>query len=369
MKIVKNGLAKQERVDEYYKTAAPIVEEYFAEWAKEGHVGLFKSFSYLMLAIVLAILMGDDFRHKHGEELIPMMAHHERDLQDPMLRILPPALWSLCSAGRNIFRSQARFKEIVTAEMKERLAHKEELAHRTDYFSLVLRQCGDKYAFCYGMHIIGLVFGGHANVAMTLPWMFLHARRKPGTLERWRKEVLAQDNASYEPKEDEQTYARRPFLEACMRETGRLYSHTTIMRFTRKSVNVAGHRVPARTLVACSPLTTQRDDSIYANADTWDPDRFLQDGAYTSWFQRAQFLQFGMGQHACPGERLAKMVIVDLVMSTWMRKYELEAVGGLREGEVGVDGVGAQPAWTEENFGTPYVRGEDVRVKVKLRGV
>ena len=105
----------------------------------------------------------------------------------------------------------------------------------------------------------------------------------------------------------------------------------------------------------------------FPNPTSWDPDRFLENGSYASWFQRCQFVHFGIGQHACPGERLAKAIILDAVVSTWMRKYEMEVVGGSREGEVGVGGVGAEPSWTEENFGTPSVRGEDVRVSVKVR--
>jgi sterol 14-demethylase len=369
MKTVKTGIAKQERLDNYYEASIPVVEEYFEGWSKEGSVPLFQSFSHLMLAISLTFLVGDDFRRKHGDELIPMMARYEHDLQHPLLRILPFSMWGWCTAGSRTFKAQNRFDEVVLAEMRERLANPEKYAGRTDYFNYILENHGEEFAPCYGQHIISMVFAGRANAGMTTPWMYLHARRTPGAIERWRKEVLDQcdEDGTSKNLTYEQGSIRRPYLEASLRETARLYTNTLMMRMTRKPTQVAGHTVPARTLVACSPLASQRDDTLYPDATTWNPDRFLKEGAYASWFQRSEFVHFGVGAHACPGERLAKTVILDIVVSTWMRKYELEVVGGLREGEIGVGGVGAEAAWTEDNFGTPSVRGEDVRVRVKVR--
>ena len=59
------------------------------------------------------------------------------------------------------------------------------------------------------------------------------------------------------------------------------------------------------------------------------------------------------------------MVILDIVMGTWLRGYDIEVVSGLKEG-VGIGGVGIEASWSE-NLGTPAVRGEDVRIRVKRR--
>lgn len=76
---------------------------------------------------------------------------------------------------------------------------------------------------------------------------------------------------------------------------------------------------------------------------------------------------FGLGLHACPGERLAKTMIYDLLLKGWMEEYDLEVVSGLDEGVMGIDGVGAEGAWTEENMGTPSIRGPDIKVRVRRR--
>lgn len=89
--------------------------------------------------------------------------------------------------------------------------------------------------------------------------------------------------------------------------------------------------------------------------------------AHARWFQRAEFVQFGLGVHSCAGEKLARLIIFDMVLRSWMEDYELEATEGLEEDEKGIDGVGAEAAWTEENFGTPSVRGADPLISVKKR--
>lgn len=356
-KLIKYALVNQERLQNYIDRCAVVTDEHFERWAAQGTVPLFKSMSHLVLSYMIVILVGEEMYQRYGEELVHIMAQFERDLQEPILRILPSTLWRFCKPGKALANTVARFEQLIGAELQDIMAHPDKHAGRGDYFYYITTQVGDKYAQAYGQHIMSLVFAGHANAAMTVPWLFLHARRTPGALARLREEAVLPPDA------------RKPYLEACLRETGRLYTNTTMMRMTRQATSVAGHVIPPRTLVACSPLATQReDDGVFEHASSWNPDRFLKNPeAYTSWFQRAEFVQFGVGQHACPGEKLARMLIFDLMIKGWMERYDIEVVSGLEEGRKGIDGVGAEGAWTEENFGTPSIRGPDVMVSVKKR--
>lgn len=355
-KTVRLGLTKQERLDAYALDTVHLTDEHFEKWAQRESVPLFKSMSDLILAHLFVILLGEAFYRKHGDELIPVMGQLERDLQHPVLRLLPGALWRLCGPGGRILRTHDRFDALVGAETDDILAHPDTHRDRTDYLYIVCREHGAEFRPVYGGHLMSLVFGGHANAAMTIPWMFLHARRTPGALARWRDEAARGVDA------------KKPFLDACLRETGRLYTNATVLRRTTKAaVTVAGHTFARGTMVAASPATVQRDPAVYKDPGAWVPDRFLADGAYAEWFQKTEFVQFGLGQHACPGEKLARIMIFDHVLKTWMEKYDVAVVSGLQEGVKGVDGVGAEGAWTEENFGTPSVRGEDVQVKITKR--
>lgn len=361
MKIAKSSLMSQERINLFAIDCAKIADEHFNKWTQSESVPLFQGVSHLVLSFMITMLMGEEFYRKYGDELIPKMDQFERDLQNPILRLLPWSLWGLSAPGRRHFQVADRFGELTCTELDDILKNPEMHVGRTDYFYNAVQKLGNGFRAYYGTHIMSMVFAGHANVALTVPWMFLHARRHPGSWQRVRDEAILDPS---EPK---------PYLEACLRETGRLYTNTLLLRMTQKLTNIGGFEIPAGTLVACSPLATQRADAndsssgIFKDARRWLPERFLPEGAYSEWFNKAEFIQFGMGAHQCPGEKLAKTMVFEVVLRTWMENYDIDVVSGLEEGVKGVDGVGAEPAWTEENFGTPSVRGGDVMIKCRRR--
>ena len=83
-------------------------------------------------------------------------------------------------------------------------------------------------------------------------------------------------------------------------------------------------------MVACSPAVTQRDASLFSNPNTWEPTRWLAEpNVYATYFQMGSFVQFGLGQHACPGEKLAKILIFDEILGTWVKGYEVDVISEL----------------------------------------
>jgi hypothetical protein len=47
--------------------------------------------------------------------------------------------------------------------------------------------------------------------------------------------------------------------------------------------------------------------------------------------------------------------------------FDIEIVSGVRSGIVGVDGVGVEANWAQENLGTPFEMGEPVMVRFHKR--
>jgi hypothetical protein len=68
-----------------------------------------------------------------------------------------------------------------------------------------------------------------------------------------------------------------PFSEACMRETGRLYTKLImIMRYPAQDATTPEGIIISKGWVAGSPIATQQDPHPYDQPEKWDPRRFLR---------------------------------------------------------------------------------------------
>lgn len=128
-------------------------------------------------------------------------------------------------------------------------------------------------------------------------------------------------------------------------------------------------------MIACSPLTTARDPNLFPEPERFHPQRWLlPSGALDTAklkdvLRKGESAQFGKGPHACIGQKLGKTMAVetlwDVILGNEINPgYDVQIVSGITQG-VGIDNVGVQPAWTEHNLGTPFQRGEPVRVKFR----
>lgn len=201
-----------------------------------------------------------------------------------------------------------------------------------------------------------MISATHVNTAATFPWTLLHLLQNPSHLATLRSEITAHPPSTHHVY----PYRAMPFAEACLRETGRLYTNLLMLRFLPNDVVAPGGRLIPRGWVAISPLATQQDPLIFEHPQQWNPERFLY-GSYASMFRSNGFVQFGAGAHACLGEKFTYSLLRGVLWPMLMDGYEVELVNGTTAGE-GVDGVGVAPNY-RENLGTPFgVREVHIRV-------
>ena len=121
-------------------------------------------------------------------------------------------------------------------------------------------------------------------------------------------------------------------LHAAIKETLRLFPplilviRKAMVPFEVKCMEQdATYTVPAGDWIFVAPSVSGRMESIYTNAEEWDPERFLEprveDRAH-----RFAFAGFGGGRHGCLGENFAYAQI-KVILSTVFRKYDLALVG------------------------------------------
>lgn len=364
VKVVRIGLTNSEMLQAYVIECEGLADEIFDSWARapNGTVPLFQSFSYMINSYTVVFFFGRTFYREHGEEMIPLFDEFSKTLSSPLLRITPHRFWHMTGPGARGFRLQNKLCKLIEACAQEQYDRKKQGIpfDESTYISLLCKHFDEKYVSYMGYHCILLMFATHSNLARTLPWLYLHARRIPGSLERCRSEIENESVLSGK--------GIRPYLEACLRETGRLYTGLSILRVVPKlhpngGITLLGHKIPSGCIVACSAVVTQRDPALFEDPETWRPERFLSNEGktYAEWFQRREFIQFGSGEHACIGEKMVRLLLLNTIMETWLQKYDIEVVSGLKDDE-GVDGVGIEAAFIQEPLSTPPALGRDVMV-------
>jgi pentalenene oxygenase len=108
-------------------------------------------------------------------------------------------------------------------------------------------------------------------------------------------------------------YARRVLQEA-IRKYGPAWLLT---RTATRDIDLGGHLVPRGADVVWSPYLHQHDPDVFADPDTFDPDRWTPENVSAT---RGSFLAFGDGRRKCIGENFAwaeLQIILATVLRTW----------------------------------------------------
>jgi cytochrome P450 len=212
----------------------------------------------------------------------------------------------------------------------------------------------------FALHLLVLCIAGHTNQSTTTVWTLLHALRSP-LLEQLRHATS------------------NDLLDATFRESGRLYTNLMLLRRITVSQEILGKQIPKGTYVACSPVVTARDPNVYTDPEKFRPQRWLTESGkldetrIKNLYRMGASGQFGKGQHACVGEKLGRFMVMDLLWGIILGDvkepgFDVEIVSGIIEG-VGIDNVGVEAAWAEENLGTPSEKGGPVLLRFSRRRV
>ena len=111
---------------------------------------------------------------------------------------------------------------------------------------------------------------------------------------------------------------------AALMEGMRLYPPAyAVDRTTTAPLRLAGHEVPAGTVLAVSPWSTHRHPDFWPDPERFDPSRFLgeHDRPRYAWFP------FGGGPRGCVGEHFA-MLEATILLGALLHRFRVSAVPG-----------------------------------------
>jgi cytochrome P450 family 135 len=184
-------------------------------------------------------------------------------------------------------RSREALDALVYEEVARRRAESDGDA-RDDVLSLLMRARHDDGSPLTDRELrdelVTVVGAGHETTATALAWAVERLVRHPAAMERLR----ADEDGTY--------------TDAVIRET--LRSRPVIVDVARKltaPLRIAGYDLPAGTLVLASITGLHAREDLYADADAFRPERFLDEppGTYT-------WIPFGGGVRRCLGAAFAQ---------------------------------------------------------------
>jgi cytochrome P450 len=288
-----------ERIAKVVALMEEETEREIAQWPIGRDLELMPRMQELTLRIIVRVVLGvdeDDRAQAIGAALRRVLTVRLRNMLLwvwPNLQRVRP--WA------NVVRDMDRADELLYAEIERRRADPRR-AERPDVLSMLLD--GDPDPELVRDELVTLLVAGHETTAVALSWTFERLLRHSA--------ALAKVRAGLDDPRD-------PYRAAVAKEALRL--RPVIMNLARRTtqpVELAGHVMPAGTLLLPSIIGIHTDPKIWGpDATDFRPERWLSGDQPTyAW------IPFGGGARRCLGATFA-LTEMDAVLRTVLRRLDL----------------------------------------------
>lgn len=168
------------------------------------------------------------------------------------------------------------------------------------------------------------MFGGHDTTSTALAYALFHLSRDERVQRRAYEEAIEMGplHDANEP---------RPYLEAIIKETMRLYAIVPMYsRTTQKPFRMGKLTVPAGTTVVVISYLVHRDPDFYPDPERFWPERFV-DGEAEGARKEHPFahIPFSAGPRNCIGQRFA-LLELKAILTRLLRQFEWLPVDGFK---------------------------------------
>jgi cytochrome P450 len=169
---------------------------------------------------------------------------------------------------------------------------------------------------------MSLLIAGHETSGALLSWTFFCLVENPPWQERLLGEITTVLGGCRPTARD---LAAMPILRAVIEEVLRLYppAYSLFLRRATRDVDMGSFTISKGDLVQITPFILHRDARWFANADRFDPARFLGEPTWP----RYAYLPFGAGPRVCIGQSFGLMEAC-LIVATILQKWRPTSVTG-----------------------------------------
>ena len=326
MQHMANGLRTQ-RLKTY---AAKIEKEaiaYLKRWGQSGEVDILDALSELTIMSASRCLHGDEVRENMFDEVARI--YHDLDKGiTPLSFFFPnapiPAHWKRDKAKQEMV---SLFSKVI----RQRRESGKDTSENTDILQVFMDLEYKDGGVLLDSEIVGLLiallFAGQHTSSITSTWTLMFLLFHPRCLQEVLKEQEAVMPSSNAPL-DFDALAKMEYLQNCIKEALRLHPPLImLMRMAKQDIETTcdGKKfiIPKGDIVVTSPAVSGRIPSVFANPDSFEPERFGPDRNE----QKTPFayLGFGAGMHACMGQQFG-LLQVKSVLSVLLRNFKIEPV-------------------------------------------
>ena len=173
-------------------------------------------------------------------------------------------------------------------------------------------------------NIVTFIGAGHETTANALTWTLYLLSQAPD----WRERVEAEVDARFDPAAPGDAAENLPVTKAVLEEALRLYPPAAIL--SREAIGddvLAGHRVPAGTVVTVSPFLLHRHHRLWDEPGLFNPERFL--GARRDLIDRYAYIPFGAGPRVCIGMGFSVLEAL-VLLGHLLSEFRFDLVAGHR---------------------------------------
>ncbi|KAJ6427746.1 hypothetical protein OIU84_023197 [Salix udensis] len=165
-----------------------------------------------------------------------------------------------------------------------------------------------------------MLLAGTETVATAMEWALANLLNHPRVLKKAKTEL---DTQVGDHLIEESDFAKLQYLRCIISETLRLYPVVPLLvpHLASADCTIGGYDVPAGTTLFVNAWAIHRDPTLWDDPTSFNPERFETGrvGAYN-------FIPFGMGRRACPGDGLANRMMT-LTLGSLIQFFEWERVG------------------------------------------
>ena len=301
------------------ETIAGEVEAMASRWGPSGEIDLLDWFAELTIYTSSACLIGAKFRGQLDQRFARL--YHDLEQGTDALAFVDP--YAPIDSFRRRDEARLGLVALVQAIMDGRRAGPPATEDDRDLLDVLLSiDDGDGHPRFSADEVTGMfismMFAGHHTTSGTAAWTLIELLRHPEWMARVRHEL---DGLRAEGHEvSYQALRSIPVLEAAIKEALRLHPPLILLlRVAKVDLEVGGQRIAAGKLVGTSPAVSNRLPEAFADAERFDPGRYLaprEEDLANPW----TWIPFGAGRHRCVGAAFAMMqlkAIFSVLLGEW----------------------------------------------------